>query len=260
MIQQSTSGLVYYQFEIFKGFPLVHGIFSRKGGISPVPWNSLNLSVSSGDTYTNVLENRKRVFNALNLDNNSVCDVWLVHGTKVHDATRPRAIGSPHKKADVIATSKKGLSLLMLFADCVPIFLFDPVNNAIAIAHAGWKGSLNKVADIAIKALGVKYCSKPCEILAGIGPSIGPDHYEVGTDVLKLAANQFGSCADRYFKTVNGKNYMDLWSMNEDTLRESGVTRIEQSNICTACDTDEWFSYRAEKGDTGRFPAVFCLA
>ncbi len=259
MIQNRISGLVFYQFEIFKGFPLAQGIFSRHGGISPIPFKSLNLSMSSGDSLANVLENRKRVFNVLNLDNNSVCDVWLVHGTKVHEATKPRAIGLPHEKADVIATSKKGLALLMLFADCVPIFLFDPVNKAIAIVHAGWKGTLNKVAYTAIKALQSKYSSKPCEILAAIGPSIGPDHYEVGIEMLELAKNQFGNCADKYFKMVKEKIYMNLWSMNEDTLRESGVTRIEQSRICTACGTNEWFSYRAEKGNTGRFPAVFCL-
>jgi YfiH family protein len=123
-----------------------HGVFMRHGGCSPQPWSSLNLATSVGDSAEDVIENRDRISDALGLERNSFYDVWQVHSTKVVYAGQPRKIGRDHIKADAIITDQKNVALLMLFADCVPILLYDPERSIAACAHAGWKGTFNQIA------------------------------------------------------------------------------------------------------------------
>ena len=103
------------------------------------------------------------------------------------------------------------------------------------------------------------YGSKPENISAAIGPSIGVDHYEVGADVIAKVQESFGSDAERLIETRDGKTYLDLWSANFIQLQKSGVEKIEVAGLCTACHLDDWFSHRAEKGKTGRFGALIAL-
>jgi len=147
----------------------------------------------------------------------------------------------------------------MRFADCVPIFLYDSQNNAIGIVHAGWQGTIRKVVQHTITAMMSDYGTIPGNLLAGIGPSIGPDHYSVGDDVLDQAKAAFGRDWPNFFQTLNQNITFDLWSANYYLLEEMGVHHVEVAGICTACDTDHWYSHRAEKGKTGRFGAIFAL-
>jgi YfiH family protein len=135
----------------------------------------------------------------------------------------------------------------------------DPRNGVVGIAHAGWMGTLRDVATTTINAMKKNYGSNPADILACIGPSIGPDHYEIGADVILQVMQTFGDESEALLASHNGKIHFNLWETNRRLLERAGVGQIEISGICTACHTDDWFSHRAEKGRTGRFGALICL-
>jgi YfiH family protein len=147
----------------------------------------------------------------------------------------------------------------MRFADCVPIFLYDPVNRVIGLVHAGWIGTVQKLVSISIKVMGEKYNSVPEDIQAVIGPSIGPDHYQIRVDVEKQVRESFGlDSADLLF-LKDQKMFFNLWQANLNSLREVGVRNIHVSAICTACNPEDWYSHRGENGNTGRFGALMAL-
>jgi YfiH family protein len=149
----------------------------------------------------------------------------------------------------------------MRFADSVPIFLFDPRRKVIGLAHAGWQGTILGVAQAAVQAMQARYSSRPADILAAIGPSIGPDHYEVGPDVIAQVRRKFGSAADSVLTSQNDseKIHYDLWTANRLALLQTGVSQVEISGLCTACHVEDWYSHRREHGKTGRFGALLGL-
>lgn len=259
MIHTIVNGISLHQFESFDPSCVGHAIIARKGGISPEPWDSLNQGGTVGDERTNVVENRKRAFKALNRPVESIFDVWQVHGTEVICANSPRPLDADHIKADAILTNNPDVTLFMRFADCVPILIYDPVKNVVGIIHAGWQGTVKKIAAHSIDVIQEIFQSNPKDIVAGIGPSIGPCHYQVGNEVVKAVESAFGDQAYGLIEFRNNKPYFDLWKANIILLQVSGVNLIQTAGICTACNTDEWFSHRAEQGNTGRFAAAIYL-
>src|SRR5689334_16025623 len=129
-----ANGLTYYTFETFPTDVLVHGIFAREGGVSPQPWASLNMSISTGDSLDNTRANRKRAFDSLGLPFESMADVWQIHGIETVRAEEPRG-EKEAIKADGLITDRPGVTLFQRFADCVPILLFDTKNKALGIVH-----------------------------------------------------------------------------------------------------------------------------
>ena len=234
--------------------------FSRLGGVSPEPYKSLNVGSSVGDEKENVVENRKRLFQALSLPSGSMYDAWQVHSTEYVVAKEPRELDSDQQKVNIILTQNPHVTLMMRFADCVPIFLYAPKQRAIGLVHAGWIGSINKIASIAVGAMKHEFHCSPEEILAGIGPSIGPDHYEVGMDVVTKLQQKIPDKVDVCLSRKGNRYFLDLWYLNSYVLQEAGVKAIEIARICTACNIDEWYSHRKEKGRTGRFGALYTLA
>lgn len=258
MPQVSSNGLQIFQFEIFQAKPLKHGFFTRKGGVSPSPWKSLNVGGTVGDDPERVMENRRRIFDALDLDLESAYDVWQVHSADMVIAEGPRA-GREYQRADIILTAVPEVTLFMRFADCVPIMLYDPIQHAIGLAHAGWLGTVRQTARVAVEGMRSHFGSDPADLLAGLGPAIGPDHYEVGSDVAEALEESFGQAADAHLHQRDRRTYLDLYSANRYLLQAAGVGRIEQAPICTACSVTDWFSHRAEGGRTGRFGALLSL-
>jgi hypothetical protein len=252
------SSLRYYSFDIFSN-AVKQGVFTRRGGVSSAPWHSLNLGGSVGDDPAHVVENRLRVFNSMGRDPESIHDVWLVHGTDIVYADSPRPIREPSARADIIFTDNPNVSLFMRFGDCVPILLHDPKRKVIGIAHAGWMGTLRGVVNSAVQGMQSHYGCDPKNIVAGIGPSIGVDHYEVGADVVSQFQEKYNHHADQILQVRNGSTYLDLWTANAIQLQKAGVEQIQVSGVCTACHLDDWFSHRAEKGKTGRFGALMAL-
>jgi YfiH family protein len=253
-----TDGVRYLTFNIFPA-GLAHAVFTRHGGVSPEPWGTLNVGGTVGDDRPRVIENRQRAFRALNRDPQSLFDVWQVHSADVIIANAPRPHGPPQFKADAIITDNPQVTLFMRFADCVPILLYDPRRGAAGIVHAGWQGTVRRAASHAVKAMHAAYGSHPADILAAIGPSIGPDHYQVGADVTSQVRASFGQRADGLLHANGQGLHLDLWSANRLDLEEAGVGQVEVAGLCTACQRDDWFSHRAFNGRTGRFGALVAL-
>ena len=255
-----SNGVRYFQFASLAAAPIAHAIFTRRGGVSNGPYAELNVGATVGDERSNVEENIKRSFSALGKLRNSLFDSWLVHGTKasVAEAPRPPEWERP-PQADIVMTNKPGVSLFMRFADCVPMLFFDPINKAISIAHAGWRGTLLGVAVSAVEGMATNYGSQPADLVVGIGPAISAEKYEVGPEVVTEVRKVFGLGAEDLLPQYNGHDHFDLIGANRVMLENSGVPRIELSNICTATETEDWFSHRASGGKTGRFGALIAL-
>lgn len=246
----------YFQFDSLK---TKHAIFTRQGGKSPQPWGTLNVGGTVGDDLNRVQENCILSFRALDCDPESIFDVWQVHSADVVCARAPRPQGESYRQADSILTDQADVTLFMRFADCVPLMLHDPRLGLIGVAHAGWMGTLRDVAASTVNAMKKTYGCNPSDIMAGIGPSIGPDHYEIGADVILQVMQKFGDDSERVLKSHHGKIHFNLWEANRMLLERAGVEQIELSGLCTACNTHDWYSHRAEKGRTGRFGALIAL-
>jgi len=249
----------FFEFESLGHADLIQAIFTRQGGLSPAPWASLNVGGTVGDDHSRVDSNIERCFEAVGRATYTVHDVWQSHSAVVVVADSPRD-GNVRVRADILVSDQPGVTLFMRFADCVPILLFDPKARAVGLVHAGWLGTVRKAVEAAVKAMNEKYGSRPQDIRAGVGPSIGSDHYPVGPEVIEQVRQAFGAAADRHLHRQNGTTYFDLWSANQTLLEGVGVRSIEISGICTACHLEDWYSHRGERGQTGRFGALVALA
>ncbi len=212
-----------------------------------------------GDRADRVAENRRRSYQALNCDTAMAYEVWQIHSATVQIAAGPLQRDEAYRQADAIITRTPGLTLFMRFADCVPILLSDPVAGVIGLVHAGWMGTVRGTVSEAVGQMKGEFGCQPKNIVAGIGPSIGPDHYEVGEDVVAQVENAFLENTNRIIHRVGAKTYLDLWRANEILLQQAGVGEIEISDICTGCHVDDWYSHRIESGKTGRFGALIAL-
>jgi YfiH family protein len=254
-----AGAIKYYKFTSFDNQGLYHAVFTRHGGISPTPWKSLNFGASVGDNINRVKQNRENSLAVLNIRPDSIYDVYQVHSTETVITDRSLHPDEPHIKADAIITNVPNITLMMRFADCVPIFMFDPVNRVIGLAHAGWIGTINKIAKKTVLKMKQKFGTNPEYILAAIGPSIGPDHYSVGKEVIDRVISSFGDVAKQLIIYDNEMAYFNLWKANQVILTEIGVNKIEVAEICTHCNLDDWYSHRGEHGNTGRFGVVLGL-
>jgi hypothetical protein len=254
-----TNGPVYYQFEQWADVPFRHGVYTRQGGVSEAPWMSLNLGGTVGDSIEAVAENHRLLCHSLDLDRERACSVWQVHGADTVIATAPPENRRWMNRADGLVTNQPDLPLLMRFADCVPILFYDPVQEVIGIAHAGWRGTLQGAQVSVVDTMREAFGSHPEDIQAGIGPSIGPERYQVGEEVVQQVEAVFGTLDGLITRADDGSAYLNLWEANRRQLAGAGVHQIEIAEICTAQHTDEFFSHRAEHGKTGRFGAVIAL-
>jgi YfiH family protein len=259
LIRRASDGIVSYQFENFNPGQVSHALYTRLGGVSEGPYTSLNLGGTCGDVPGHVKENHLRLFKNFGRPFESRFDVWQVHGDTIHFTDHPRPETQKHQPGDAIFTRNPEVTLVMRFADCVPILFHDPVQKAVGIVHAGWQGTLIEVAAMAVRALADHYGSNPKDLIVGIGPSICGNCYQVGEDLRKKFLARWGEKALDFINMKDDGYYLDLWAANEWILRSAGVMKVEQANICTAENLDEWYSYRKEKGLTGRFAVAIAL-
>jgi YfiH family protein len=173
-------------------------------------------------------------------------------------AILPRS-GKELIKADVLISNDPGVTLFMRFADCVPIFFYDPKHRAIGLVHSGWLGTVRGAQVAAVQSMAEIFGTQPEDLYVGIGPAIGPDHYPIGSEVVERVRETFGSSAGNHLKIHDGEVYLNLWSANRDLLERAGVKYIEVAELCTACHLEDWYSHRGEGRITGRFGAMIAL-
>jgi len=261
MIETERNGIRYFQFEGFGPYGrLQHAVFSRQGGVSPAPYAGLNMSLSVPDEDHNVLHNRARAYGLFGRTNETLVHAYLVHGSDVAEVTQQN-YGEYVYRVDGLITNEPGCGLTMNFADCTPIFLYDPVHHAIGLGHAGWQGTVKDLPGAMARAMQRAYGSQPGDLMAGIGPCIGVDRYEVGEPVVTAVHQAFDDPDALLLPSPNGSRrpHFDLAAANRQNLQRAGVIYIEHSNLCTATRTDLFFSHRTEKGKTGRFGTIFIL-
>ena len=259
---EHANGVVTYAFELFAGHPVNVHVSTRHGGVSPHPWKSLNFSVKRGDTRERVVANRRLLAEALALETGQFVACQQVHGRLIVNVGSEHA-GSIQNDADGMTTDTKELPLSLVFADCVPIVLYDARQHVLGMCHAGWRGTVQGTAGATLAAMRERYGTEPLDVLAGIGPSIGPASYEVGEDVVLAAqANLPDAASLLIYGNGSGRwPHFDLWQANRSQLVRGGVPaeQIEVSGIDTATNTEDFFSHRAEPGQCGLFSMVAWL-
>ncbi|MBI3922746.1 MAG: peptidoglycan editing factor PgeF [Armatimonadetes bacterium] len=261
---------MFFSFDLFDQLDGVTNVISsRVAGMSGGPFHSLNLGFHVGDDEQAVLENRRRLCTALKVDPESLVTGQQVHGTTVSVVTasdKGRGAvswtgGLP--ATDALVTEVPGVPLLVLVADCVALSFCDPKRGVIALAHAGWKGTVGGIAQKTVAKMGESFGCNPFDIVVGVSPSIGPCCYKVGDEVVTALHEAFPEQASRCFVgNHSGSPHLDLWKANAYQLLQAGVTpdHIEVSGICTACNTDRFYSHRAETGRTGRFGGLIVMS
>jgi YfiH family protein len=236
----------------------VNGFSTRLGGTSPMPASALNLAGFNEDTAENILENRRR-FLKLFEGEWALAGCWQVHGAEVR-LIKTLAEAKPAEDArrdtiycDAIVSNAAGVLAGVKTADCVPILVGDPVTGAFAAVHAGWRGTLGKVATRALERLTTEYNTNPRDVRVAIGPAAGACCYEVGADVIDAFKSNFSS-QDLLTQTRVDHACIDLLKANRGQLISAGVDpdRINVAPLCTMCRTDLFFSYRREKGVYGK--------
>lgn len=259
MTQYRDGALAWHAFETLTDERVLHGVFTRRGGSSLGPFASLNVGHTVGDQVEHVEANHRAVYRALGVPAASVAAAHQVHGDRIARVTE-RNGGRVEPQTDALISNTPGLTLMLRFADCAPVLFYAPAHGAVGIAHAGWKGTMLKIAAKTALAMMSAFGCQPEEIRVGIGPAIGPCCLEVGPEVVAQAQDAFVG-ADALLSRPHdvGKAYFDLWRANEVQLREIGVSQIETIYRCTSCHRDVFFSHRAENGHTGRFPALIGL-
>ncbi len=245
-----------------------HGFSTRLGGVSSDYFSSMNLSTAKGDSRDNVLENFKRITTAMDIDLHSLCLSYQVHSNKILKVdSKARGFGidkpRPFDDVDALITNSKDITLVCFFADCIPIFLLDTKNKAIALAHAGWRGTVSKIAAICLNKMEIEYNSKADNIIACIGPGISKGNYEVSSDVY----NNFYDKFDKKFiekifeKNHSDKYQLDLLEANKQILLEAGVAEnnIHLADICTYDNSEYLFSHRKHGDKRGNMAAFLAI-
>ncbi len=259
MIRNENSGIVFYTFESLTPYrEIVHGITARHGGMSTGSWASLNLTKGNGDDPALVEENLRRVSAAFGVERSH-----LVSPNQRHTAN-VRRVGQEHlghifANTDTLVTNEQGVPVLLRYADCTPVLLYDPRHLAFAMIHSGWRGTVAGAIPAAIAALTREFGTNRAELIAGIGPAIGPCCYEVGDEVVDAVRATFQEPDRLLPRNGSSRRHFDLWAANRHWLSAAGVRQIEVAEICTVCHMDEFFSYRGGKGRTGHFGAFMML-
>lgn len=255
-----------YRFKGLMDDRLLHGVAGRAGGVSQAPFDSLNLSIKTGDDPERVATNRLRFERLLDVDGRGAVIGRLVHGRSVAvfktgglipPLEPPQLNTWPAFDGDAAISDVAGLTLIMTFADCVPILLWDPDRDACGLVHSGWRGTALRIASTAVRAMGSAFGTEPLAVRAGIGPAIGPCCYSVGAEVQEEMRKAYGSST----ADVMSEDRLDLWQANRLDLLSAGLLpgNIDGASLCTSCNTDRYFSHRREAGKTGRFGACIGL-
>lgn len=262
----TKDGITFLSVPSFEETGLCITCFStRKGGVSAPPIDSMNLGFGRGDKREDVLENYRRMGEAAGFPALDTVAFSQVHRDGVCVATRADAGEAflPCKREfDAVITDTPCLPIATYHADCVPVFLLDPINRAVGVAHAGWRGTAAKTPKSAIEKMQECFGTDPGKILAAIGPSIGMCCFETDSDVPLAMRAAFGESSGPFIESDGrGKFRVSLPALNVLTLKECGVRdeNITVSDECTCCKSSLFWSHRASGGIRGTMAAVIML-
>lgn len=238
-------------------FPVRHGFTVRTGGVSTGPYASLNLGLSSGDVPARVEANRDAVLRSLGVGRGDVCAFSQVHGDRVLDGTP----GWFELEGDAATSDRRETLLVVSVADCFPLLFWDAQRAAVGAAHCGWRGTVRGLAGKVVAAMGERYGSRPEDVRVAIGPGIQAACYQVGAEVVEAFA-EAGFPPSVAVPDDDGRHRLDLVAANRWTLRRAGVRpeRVRSLGSCTHCDAGRFYSYRRDRGVTGRHWAFIGLA
>ena len=267
IIEQTKNGVVYFQSDgIAAAGGVAHGFSTRRGGVSEGMWESLNLGVGRGDDPDHVRENYRRFFAAAGVKAGQVAMTNQIHGGVVRTVTTADLHADPCDKvgyeADGLMTDLPGVALVVYSADCIPILFYDPVRRVIAAVHAGWRGTAAGIATAAVQRMESVYGSERGDILAAIGPGIGPDCFETHEDVPNAMTAALSTAVLQHIRIKeNGKFAVDLKAINAMRLEQAGLepAHIAVSDLCTACHPDRFWSHRIQGTSRGSMAAVIQL-
>ena len=261
------NGTPFLTFPSFDDLPFVRHAFStRLGGVSEGVFSSMNLGFRRGDREENVWENYRRICAAAGFDPQKLTASSQDHHTVIRRVTmeqagigftRPRDLES----VDGLCTDTPGLTLVTYYADCVPLFFADKRTHAVGAAHSGWRGTVARIGAEMVRRMGEEFSSDPADLIVGIGPSIGPECYEVDQPV----ADQFLAMQDldpeRFVRPIGeGKYLLDLWECTRRVLASAGIPEenISCAQLCTKCHPDLLYSHRVMGAQRGNLAAMIC--
>ncbi len=245
-----------------------HGFSTRLGGVSPPPWDSLNLGAGRGDDPDRVAENFRRFCAALGTDPDALVKNRQIHSSLLRPVTRADVMASPDApgtfEADGLVTDRPGVCLTVFSGDCIPILLYDPVRSCAAAVHAGWRGTAAGIGFQAVTAMVKQYGCRPGDILAAIGPGIGPCCFETHADVPDGLRDRLGEEAEPFITPLpgrEGKFSVDLKGANRRWLLRAGLSpdKIALCTACTACDRGDFWSHRVQGSRRGSMAAMIQL-
>lgn len=261
--EKRVGDVLYLSYPLLEKTGIVkHGFSTRLGGVSEGIYASMNLSFSRGDADENVRENYRRIADAIGVREDMLIKSAQTHTTNVHQVTRENQ-GDKLEDIDGLITNEPDLCLVTSYADCVPLFFVDPVHKAIGLSHSGWRGTVGKIGKETLNRMREVYGTEPQHVIAGIGPSICQDCYEVSEDVIEGFREAFEPqyWKELFYQKANKKYQLNLWKANEIILLEAGVKKenLAVTNVCTNCNPKVLFSHRASKGQRGGLAAFLAL-
>ena len=261
------NGIPYISFNALEQTGMVVNAFStRQGGVSVGCLESMNLGFNRGDLDENVLKNHKIFAKAVGFPYENIVTTNQTHTTNVRVVTKEdcgKGITKDRDYSDVdgLITNVPGIVLTTYYADCVPLYILDPVNKAIGLSHSGWKGTVKRIGDNTLKLMNENYGTNPKDVICCIGPSICQDCYEISEDVANEFINEFGKNNKILYNKGYGKYQLNFWECVKQVFLDAGVEydNIYTTDICTCCNKDELFSHRGHHGKRGNLAAFLML-
>lgn len=251
----SINGLNLWQFKNLSGIPTISHFVSER---TAAPEREFTLSYSSSPDKDFVRSNRAKLSHALGIQPEKLVMPSQVHKTRIVNVT-----SSTQKEelleTDALITAEKGICIAVMSADCVPILLYDKKNHVCGAVHSGWKGTVARILEKTLHQMKTDFGTEGKNVIAGIGPSVSQQSYEVGEEVVLAVHGSFPNAAELMIPLPANKAKLNLWNANKTQLIEFGVPKeqIEISDLCTVLNNNYFFS--ARKGDSGRFAAGILL-
>lgn len=256
MKKVQVNNLHLWQFDdLGKEKGIRHFVSDRK---SHAGEKEFTLSFSSSPNRDEILNNRRLLAEAMEAAEHELHFPSQVHQTRIVRVTRNTS-KEELMDTDALITNEKSICIAVMSADCVPILLYDKKNRAVGAVHSGWRGTVAKILAKTLAEMHVHFGTQGEDLVAGIGPSVSQDSYEVGEEVFDEVSRVFGAQSGLLIPQPNNKAKLDLWKANKFQLLEFGVheSRIEVSDLCSVKNNHHFFS--ARKGDTGRYAAGIML-